>query len=73
MKQHLVPFLALCIALASGCALFGNKSAAAPVAAGDPTCVADGSFEADFHGCTGKPGATAAAPQPSAPPTEVAE
>jgi len=30
---------------------------------GDPTCVADGSFEADYHNCTGKPG-PAVAPKP---------
>lgn len=32
--------------------------------AGDPTCVADGSFEADMHNCSGKPGAGGGAAAP---------
>lgn len=67
--QYLISSLAFCVALASGCALFGNKSSATP-AAGDPTCVADGSFDADFYGCTGKVGSNAA---PSTPPPAEAD
>lgn len=59
MRTLLVSWLVV-LALV-GCAGLQKKSQGG---GGDPTCPADGSFEADYYGCTGTPNTQAAAPKP---------